>query len=65
MEWDNLGFGLVQTDYMYVMKCEEEEHEFQPGQLSRFGKIELSPSAGVLNYGQVLTFIFVAILGSI
>ncbi|XP_057794280.1 branched-chain-amino-acid aminotransferase 2, chloroplastic [Salvia miltiorrhiza] len=51
MEWDNLGFGLMQTDYMYVMKCGEDD-EFQPGQLSRFGNIELSPSAGVLNYGQ-------------
>ncbi|KAG6400380.1 hypothetical protein SASPL_137208 [Salvia splendens] len=51
MEWENLGFGLVQTDYMYVMKC-GEENEFEAGQLSRFGNIELSPSAGVLNYGQ-------------
>ncbi|KAL1540277.1 Branched-chain-amino-acid aminotransferase, mitochondrial [Salvia divinorum] len=52
MEWDNLGFSLVQTDYMYVMKCGEEESEFEAGQLSRFGNIELSPAAGVLNYGQ-------------
>ena len=55
MEWENLGFGLVQTDYMYVMKC-GEENEFEAGQLSRFGNIELSPSAGVLNYGQVFFF---------
>ncbi|XP_047955700.1 branched-chain-amino-acid aminotransferase 2, chloroplastic-like [Salvia hispanica] len=52
MEWENLGFGLVQTDYMYVMKCGEEEDEFEAGQLSRFGNIELNPAAGVLNYGQ-------------
>ncbi|KAL0439462.1 UNVERIFIED_CONTAM: Branched-chain-amino-acid aminotransferase 2, chloroplastic [Sesamum latifolium] len=53
VEWDNLGFGLVQTDYMYTMRCGRDE-EFKQGQLSRYGNIELSPSAGVLNYGQGL-----------
>ncbi|KAL2249882.1 branched-chain-amino-acid aminotransferase 2, chloroplastic [Sesamum indicum] len=53
VEWDNLGFGLVQTDYMYMMMCGRDE-EFKQGQLSRYGNIELSPSAGVLNYGQGL-----------
>lgn len=51
MDWDNLGFGLVPTDYMYSMKC-SDYRKFEQGQLSRYGKIELSPSAGVLNYGQ-------------
>lgn len=37
---------------MYIMRCSDEEG-FQQGQLSRYGNIELSPSAGVLNYGQV------------
>ncbi|CAA2955498.1 branched-chain-amino-acid aminotransferase 2, chloroplastic-like [Olea europaea subsp. europaea] len=41
------------TDYMYVIKCGADE-EFKQGQLSRYGNIELSPSAGVLNYGQGL-----------
>ncbi|XP_044474787.1 branched-chain-amino-acid aminotransferase 2, chloroplastic-like isoform X2 [Mangifera indica] len=53
MDWDNLGFGLVPTDYMYSMKCSDYRN-FEQGQLSRYGKIELSPSAGVLNYGQGL-----------
>ncbi|XP_031247432.1 branched-chain amino acid aminotransferase 1, mitochondrial-like [Pistacia vera] len=53
MDWDNLGFGLVPTDYMYSMKC-SDYRQFEQGQLSRYGKIELSPSAGVLNYGQGL-----------
>ncbi|XP_055960236.1 branched-chain-amino-acid aminotransferase 2, chloroplastic-like isoform X2 [Mercurialis annua] len=52
-DWDNLGFGLVQTDYMYSMKCSKDE-QFEQGQLTRYGNIELSPSAGVLNYGQGL-----------
>ncbi|KAL5777531.1 hypothetical protein ACOSP7_010457 [Xanthoceras sorbifolium] len=53
MDWDNLGFGLIPTDYMYSMKCYDDQI-FEQGQLSRYGKIELSPSAGVLNYGQGL-----------
>ncbi|XP_062158402.1 branched-chain amino acid aminotransferase 1, mitochondrial-like isoform X2 [Alnus glutinosa] len=51
VDWDNLGFGLVPTDYMYIMKCSKGE-DFEQGQLSDFGNIELSPAAGVLNYGQ-------------
>ncbi|XP_021806102.1 branched-chain amino acid aminotransferase 2, chloroplastic isoform X2 [Prunus avium] len=38
---------------MYVMKCAQGEN-FSKGELQRFGNIELSPSAGVLNYGQGL-----------
>ncbi|CAA2955497.1 branched-chain-amino-acid aminotransferase 2, chloroplastic-like [Olea europaea subsp. europaea] len=53
IDWNNLGFGLMPTDYMYVIKCGADE-EFKQGQLSRYGNIELSPSAGVLNYGQGL-----------
>lgn len=51
VDWDKLGFGLTPTDYMYVMKCSKGEN-FKDGRLSRYGNIELSPSAGVLNYGQ-------------
>lgn len=52
-DWDSLGFGLMPTDYMYIMKCSKDE-KFERGQMSRYGNIELSPSAGVLNYGQGL-----------
>ncbi|KAJ1403681.1 Branched-chain amino acid aminotransferase II [Sesbania bispinosa] len=51
INWDGLGFGLVQTDYMYVMKCSIAD-KFSQGTLIRYGNIELSPSAGILNYGQ-------------
>ncbi|XP_024187741.1 branched-chain-amino-acid aminotransferase 2, chloroplastic isoform X2 [Rosa chinensis] len=51
VDWDNLGFGLVPTDYMYMMKC-SNNGIFEQGQLNRYGNIELSPAAGVLNYGQ-------------
>ncbi|KAG9141819.1 hypothetical protein Leryth_013940 [Lithospermum erythrorhizon] len=53
IDWDHLGFGLTTTDYMYMMKYSEDE-AFKPGQLCKYGNIELSPSAGVLNYGQGL-----------
>ncbi|GAV81615.1 Aminotran_4 domain-containing protein [Cephalotus follicularis] len=52
-DWDNLGFGVTPTDYMYTMKCSKDEN-FQQGLLTRYGNIELSPSAGVLNYGQAV-----------
>lgn len=51
--WDDLGFGIVETDYMYITKCSGNGN-FSKGELKRFGNIELSPSAGVLNYGQGL-----------
>ncbi|KAH9755925.1 Branched-chain-amino-acid aminotransferase 2 [Citrus sinensis] len=44
MDWDNLGFGLTPADYMYTMKCSNDY--FEKGRLSRYGKIELSPSSG-------------------
>lgn len=53
LDWDNLGFGFLPTDYMYVMKCSQGGN-FSKGELQRFGNIELNPSAGVLNYGQGL-----------
>lgn len=53
IDWDSIGFGLKPTDYMYVMKC-NLDGDFSDGELQRFGNIEVSPSAGVLNYGQVL-----------
>lgn len=53
IDWDNLGFGICPTDYMYVMKCGRDGN-FSKGELQRFGNIELSPSSGVLNYGQGL-----------
>jgi hypothetical protein len=52
INWEGLGFSLIPTDYMHVMKCAKGE-KFSQGTLMRYGNIELSPSAGILNYGQV------------
>ncbi|XP_077233952.1 branched-chain amino acid aminotransferase 2, chloroplastic-like [Tasmannia lanceolata] len=53
VNWDELEFSLVPTDYMYVMKCSRDEN-FSQGELNRYGNIELSPASGVLNYAQGL-----------
>ncbi|KAF3663026.1 Branched-chain-amino-acid aminotransferase 3, chloroplastic [Capsicum annuum] len=52
-DWDNLGFKLIQTDYMFMARSSGNGN-FQKGKLNTYGNIELSPSAGVLNYGQGL-----------
>lgn len=52
VDWDNLGFSLVRTDYMFATRsC--KDGNFEQGYLSRYGNIELNPAAGILNYGQV------------
>ncbi|PKA49687.1 Branched-chain-amino-acid aminotransferase 5, chloroplastic [Apostasia shenzhenica] len=51
INWDNIGFSLVPTDFMYIAKS-SEDGIFSKGEMQYFGPIQLSPSAGVLNYGQ-------------
>ncbi|KAH9655401.1 Branched-chain-amino-acid aminotransferase 6 [Citrus sinensis] len=53
VNWDGLGFGLTPTDYMYIMNCSKGQ-KFSQGTLTRFGKTEMNPSSGILNYGQGL-----------
>ncbi|KAB1208290.1 Branched-chain-amino-acid aminotransferase 3, chloroplastic [Morella rubra] len=53
INWDEIGFDLVPTDHMYVMKCSGEEN-FTRGSITPYGNIEMSPGAGILNYGQGL-----------
>lgn len=58
--WDKLGFGLTPTDYIYIMKISGKDN-FSEGSLSRYGNIEISPSAAIFNYGQVI--FLVSLLG--
>ncbi|KAK9740505.1 hypothetical protein RND81_03G040800 [Saponaria officinalis] len=51
IDWDRIGFTLMPTDFMYVMKCSQDDN-FREGRLNSFGNLELNPCAGVLNYGQ-------------
>ncbi|XP_015080902.1 branched-chain-amino-acid aminotransferase 2, chloroplastic-like isoform X1 [Solanum pennellii] len=54
VDWDKLGFGFIPTDYMYITKSCDVAGNFEQGQLNGYDNIQLSPSAGVLNYGQGL-----------
>ena len=56
--WDELGFGLVETDYMYIMNCPHGE-SFSQGTVTRYGNFEISPAAGIINYGQVFMQIYI------
>ena len=51
IDWDNLGFNVVETRSMYKGICRKGD-EWKLGGLIPYGTIELSPAAGVLNYGQ-------------
>ena len=51
IDWDNLGFNVVETRSMFKASCRIGE-EWKLGGLIPYGTIELSPAAGVLNYGQ-------------
>ncbi|CAH9065517.1 unnamed protein product [Cuscuta epithymum] len=51
IDWENMGFGLIPTDYMYISKC-AKDGSFDQGKLIPYGNLEISPAAGVLNYGQ-------------
>ncbi|WZY76189.1 hypothetical protein YC2023_022573 [Brassica napus] len=53
VNWEELGFTLIPTDYMYVAKCKQGE-SFSEGKIVPYGDISISPSAGILNYGQGL-----------
>jgi branched-chain amino acid aminotransferase len=53
IDWENFGFGLRPTDFMYIIKC-KRGGEWGKGELQPFGNLEISPAAAVLNYGQGL-----------
>lgn len=48
---ENLGFGKIFTDHMFVMNYEEGKGWFDP-RIVPFQKISLSPAAMVFHYGQ-------------
>ncbi len=51
VNWEELGFNIVNTKSMYYAKCRYDSN-WEIGGLIPFGEIKLSPAAGVLNYGQ-------------
>jgi branched-chain amino acid aminotransferase len=51
IDWDALGFGVYPTRSMWQSTC-PINGDWADGSLIPFGNIEISPAAGVLNYGQ-------------
>ena len=51
IDWDSLGFYPMETRSMFIANC-PIDGRWESGSLVPYGKIELSPAAGVLNYGQ-------------
>ena len=51
INWDSLGFNPTETRSMFIANC-PIDGKWESGSLVPYGKIELSPAAGVLNYGQ-------------
>ena len=51
INWDSLGFDVVETKSMFTANCSKEGH-WSGGSLIPYGNIEISPAAVVLNYGQ-------------
>ncbi|KAK8513060.1 hypothetical protein V6N13_090208 [Hibiscus sabdariffa] len=54
VNWDELGFSLTKTDYMYVMNFNPDQAKFSQGTITPFANIQLCPSSGILNYAQGL-----------
>lgn len=53
MDWDKIGYDVIPTDQMYIMKS-SPEGTFSEGTLIPFGPVEINPNSSVLNYGQVI-----------
>ena len=51
IDWDAMTFSLTQTDWMYMSTC-ELGGTWSQGDMIPYGKFEIDPAAGVLNYGQ-------------
>ena len=51
IKWEELGFDAIQTRSMFKATC-SIGGKWSGGSLVPYGNIELSPAAGVLNYGQ-------------
>jgi len=51
IDWDSLGFNVTETKSMFRATC-DLGGKWSGGELIPYGDIQLSPFAGVLNYGQ-------------
>ena len=51
IDWESLGFGIYPTRSMWK-STSNSNGQWDEGGLIPYGNIEISPAAGVLNYGQ-------------
>ncbi|SNR17300.1 branched-chain amino acid aminotransferase [Tenacibaculum jejuense] len=52
VDFNNLSFGTVFTDYMF--ECEYKDGEWQTPEIKPYGNISVAPSARVFHYGQAV-----------
>ena len=52
IDWSNLGFGYVKTDYRFV--SDFKDGKWNEGRLTKDGKVVISECAGVLQYAQTV-----------
>ena len=50
IDWDDMGFGLTETAFMFTASC-DIDGEWEAGDVVPYGDLSLSPAAAVLNYG--------------
>jgi branched-chain amino acid aminotransferase len=51
VDWDNLPFGKIFTDHMFVM--EYANGAWQQGEILPFGPIDIHPAMSAIHYGPV------------
>src|SRR6056297_3607718 len=51
---DELGFGNIFTDHMFIMEYDKSKGGWQQGEIKPFAPLELSPAACGLHYGQLI-----------
>jgi len=49
-DWNNLGFGAIMTDHMFIMDYHEKQGWYNP-RIVPYGPLALDPAAVVLHYG--------------
>ena len=53
IDWENMTFSFRETDKMYISTC-KKDGKWSEGKIQDFQNLNISPAAGVLNYGQGL-----------
>ena len=52
IDWSNLGFGYVKTDYRFV--SDFKDGKWDEGKMTQDDKVVISECAGVLQYAQTI-----------